>query len=123
MGTPDYPQGHKQMAQPAIQQGRLLARNLNNGSFTQAFVYHDKGSMATIGRNLAVADLKKTHLSGFIAWLAWMFVHLVSLLGMRNKLTVLINWIWAYFTYGTSLRIIIRSTRYPLRSRWGENNQ
>lgn len=123
MVTPDYPKGHPQMAQPAIQQGRLLARNLNNGSFTQAFVYHDKGSMATIGRNLAVADLKKTHLSGFIAWLAWMFVHLVSLLGMRNKLTVLINWIWAYFTYGTSLRIIIRSTRYPLRSRWGENNQ
>lgn len=121
MTSEKWPRGLPQVAQPAIQQSRLLARQLNKGAFTTPFRYRDKGSMATIGRNLAVADLNKTHLSGFIAWLAWMFVHLVSLLGMRNKLTVLINWIWAYFTYGTALRIIIRSTRYPLRSRWTES--
>lgn len=122
MPTADYPRGLPQLAQPAIQQGKCLARNLNEGSFNTPFRYKDKGSMATVGRNLAVADLKKTHLSGFIAWLAWMFVHLISLLGMRNKLAVLINWIWSYFTYGSSLRIIIRSTRYPLRSRWKDDS-
>lgn len=122
MPTPDYPRGLPQLAQPAIQEGKNLAKNLNGNTFTSPFRYNDKGSMATVGRNLAVADLGKTHMSGFIAWLAWMFVHLISLLGMRNKIAVLVNWIWAYFTYGTSLRVLIRSTRYPLRSRWKDDN-
>ena len=74
--------------------------------------------MATIGRNRAVVDMKKLHLSGFFAWLTWMFVHLMSLLGMRNKITVLVNWIWAYFNYSTSLRLLIHPSRYPLRKRW-----
>ena len=82
------------------------------------FRYNDKGSMATIGRNRAVVDMKKAHMSGFIAWLAWMFVHLMSLLGMRNKITVLVNWIWAYFNYSTSLRLLIRPSRWPDRERW-----
>lgn len=120
MQTQDYPNGHPQLAQVAIQQGRLLARQLNEGNFSRSFRYVDKGSMATVGRNLAVADLKHMHLKGTLAWLAWMFVHLISLLGMRNKLTVLINWVWAYFTYSTSLRILLHSTKYPLRTRWGE---
>ncbi|MDE6306260.1 MAG: NAD(P)/FAD-dependent oxidoreductase, partial [Muribaculaceae bacterium] len=90
------------------------------GSFDRQFIYKDKGAMATIGRNRAVADLKGIHLYGRVAWFAWMFVHLISLLGMRNKLTVLINWTWAYFSYSSSLRLLIRPDRYPLRSRWGE---
>ena len=108
------------MAQVAIQQGRLLAKQLNAGEFTESFRYVNKGSMATVGRNLAVADLKGIHMKGWLAWVAWMFVHLISLLGMRNKITVLINWMWSYFTYSTSLRILLHSTKFPLRRRWGE---
>lgn len=115
-----YPHGYPQLAQVAIQQARLLAQQLNDGEFTTEFRYNDKGSMATVGKNRAVADLKHLHMGGAIAWLAWMFVHLLTLMGMRNKLTALINWIWSYFTYNTSLRLLIHTTRYPLRSRWGE---
>ncbi len=114
-----YPKGHPQLAQVAIQQAKNLATNLNKNT-DKAFHYRDKGSMATVGRNLAVVDMNHFHLYGWPAWLTWMFVHLISLLGMRNKVTVLINWMWAYFTYNTSLRLLIHTTRYPLRSRWGE---
>ena len=127
-GDPAYPKGHPQLAQVAIQQGRLVARNLNaqadvragkrKAHEPEAFRYKDKGAMATIGRNRAVVDMKHARLSGFSAWLAWMFVHLISLLGMRNKITVLINWIWAYFNYSPSLRLLIHPCRYPLRKRW-----
>lgn len=116
-----YPRGHPQLAQVAIQQARCLAANLNAGEFEVPFSYKDKGAMATVGRNRAVADLKYIHLYGRPAWFTWMFVHLISILGMRNKLTVLINWVWAYFTYGTSLRLLLHPTKYPLRSRWGES--
>lgn len=119
MTSADYPGGHPQLAQVAIQQAKNLAENLNRQT-SKPFSYRDKGSMATVGRNLAVADLKHMHLYGWPAWLTWMFIHLISLLGMRNKITVLINWTWAYFTYNTSLRLLIHTTRYPLRSRWGE---
>ena len=117
-----YPRGYPQLAQVAIQQARLLAKHLNQGEFTTAFSYVDKGSMATVGRNRAVADLKHIHLYGRPAWASWMFVHLISILGMRNKLSVLINWIWAYFTYSTSLRLLIHPTRYPLSPRWGNED-
>lgn len=115
-----YPRGLPQLAQVAIQQARLLARQINSGQFTKEFKYKDKGSMATVGRNLAVAELPHLQLGGFMAWMMWMFVHLISILGMRNKANVLLNWIWEYFTYNTSLRILLHSTRYPLRKRWGE---
>ncbi|MCH5319809.1 MAG: NAD(P)/FAD-dependent oxidoreductase [Paramuribaculum sp.] len=122
MTSPDFPKGMPQLAQVAIQQARHLAEVLNADGKKEIkpFEYNDKGSMATVGRNLAVADLYKIHLSGRPAWFTWMFIHLISILGMRNKVTVLINWIWAYFTYSTSLRLLIHTTRYPLRSRWGE---
>ncbi len=120
MMTEKYPKGHPQMAQPAIQQGRNLAKNLNDGSLTSKFVYHDKGSMATVGKNRAVADLNKGSIGGWLAWMAWMFIHLISLMGMRNKLNVLLNWIWNYFTYSTSLRLLMRPTQYPLRRHWGD---
>lgn len=110
-----YPRGYPQLAQVAIQQARTLAKNLNSGGWAHAFRYNDKGSMATIGRNKAVADLHRIHLSGFPAWFAWMFVHLISILGMRNKAVVLTNWMWAYFTYPTSLRLLLRASKYPAR--------
>lgn len=115
-----YPRGLPQLAQVAIQQAKLLAKQINIGKFSKEFKYNDKGSMATVGRNLAVAELPHLRLGGFPAWLVWMFVHLISILGMRNKANVLLNWIWEYFTYNTSLRILLHSTRYPLRKRWGE---
>jgi NADH dehydrogenase len=117
----DYPKGHPQLAQVAIQQAALLAKHLNKGEFKQAFKYNDKGSMATVGRNRAVADLNHMHLYGRPAWLAWMFVHLISILGMRNKISVLMNWIWAYCTYSTSLRLLIHTSKFPLRRRWNED--
>lgn len=110
-----YPRGCPQLAQVAIQQSRNLAKNFNSGNMEREFVYRDKGSMATIGRNRAVADLWHFQLTGFVAWFVWMFVHLISLLGMRNKLVVLTNWVWAYFSYPTSLRLLFHPSRYPLR--------
>lgn len=118
-GDESWPDGHPQLAQVAIQQGRLVARNLNRSvqrpgnARLREFSYRDKGSMATIGRNRAVVDMGKLHLGGFPAWMAWMGVHLLSLLGMRNKITVLINWMWAYFNYASSLRLIIRPSKLP----------
>ena len=113
-----YPHGHPQMAQPAIQQARNLAKNLNAGEFTSKFEYYDKGSMATIGKNKAVADIKGFSFSGFFEWLTWLFIHLISILGMRNKLSVMVNWFWNYLFYSTSLRLLLRPTKYPLRKHW-----
>lgn len=108
-----YPKGCPQLAQPAIQQAKTLAKNLNADSFTNPFVYKDKGSMATIGRNRAVVDLKCFHFSGFYAWITWMLVHLLTLLGMRNRAVVLINWIWSYFGFSSSLRMILQGAHHP----------
>lgn len=110
-----FPRGCPQLAQPAIQQGRCLAKNLNAGKFEQPFSYYDKGSMATIGRNRAVVDMGKIHFRGFIAWVAWMAVHLVTLLGMRNKTVVFINWIWSYFGFSTSLRMLLKGASKPIQ--------
>ncbi len=120
MVSDEYPAGHPQMAQPAIQQARNLAKNLNLGEFKSPFRYHDKGSMATIGKNKAVADLPKYSFSGVFAWLAWLLIHLLSILGMRNKLSVLSNWAWNYLFYSTSLRLLFRPTKYPERRHWGD---
>ena len=93
--------------------GRLLADNLMNPHKAKPFRYKDKGAMATVGRNRAVVQLRHLEFSGFMAWLAWMFIHLISILGFRNRLTVLINWIWAYFNYSTSLRLLIQPASQP----------
>lgn len=120
MESEEYPKGHPQMAQPAIQQAENLAKNMNAGGWHTPFTYRDKGSMATVGKNRAVVDLKHASFGGFLAWLMWMFIHLISILGMRNKITVLLNWVWNYVTYSTSLRLLLRPTRYPLRRHWGD---
>jgi NADH:ubiquinone reductase (H+-translocating) len=96
----------------AMQQGRHAARNvlrMIKGRKPQRFRYWDKGTMATIGRNKAVADLKFMHLSGRLAWLAWLFVHIVFLVGFRNRLLVLFQWAWAYFTFDKGARLITRN--------------
>jgi len=95
-----------------MQQGRHAARNILgmiDGRKPQRFWYFDKGSMATIGRNKAVADLKLLHLSGIPAWLAWLFVHIIFLVGFRNRLAVLFQWAWAYFSFNKGARLITRN--------------
>jgi NADH dehydrogenase len=111
METPKYPKGHPQVAQVAIQQANLLASNilrLENGKTLKEFEYKDKGSMATIGRHLAVADLPVGKFKGYIAWFMWSVVHLLALVGVKNRLFTFLNWIWSYFTYDQSLRVLIK---------------
>ena len=106
----EYPNGHPQLAQVAIQQGRLLAKNLQRlekNKELKAFHYHNLGAMATVGRNRAIAEFSKIRMHGFVAWLMWLFVHLRSILGVRNKIIVLFNWIWNYVSYSQSLRMIV----------------
>lgn len=109
----NFPQGHPQLAQVALQQGENLAANLIavlHGQPLTAFAYSDKGSLAIIGRNKAVADIPKpaVHFQGFIAWVTWLFVHLFSLITYRNRLTTVANWTVTFFTKDQSLRMIIR---------------
>ena len=111
METEKYPKGHPQMAQPAIQQGDLLAENLinmQNNKSLKTFEYNDKGSMATIGRNKAVVDLPKFHFHGVFAWFVWMFIHLISLIGFKNKAVVFLNWAYNYIRFDREARLIIR---------------
>ncbi|GAB3730596.1 NAD(P)/FAD-dependent oxidoreductase [Spirosoma lituiforme] len=112
MKLEDYPKGHPGVAQPAIQQGEHLAKNLRRlikNEPTEPFKYFDKGSLAIVGRSRAVADLPgNIHLGGFIAWIAWLFVHIWYLVGFRSKLVVFSNWVYRLFTYERGTRIIIR---------------
>ncbi len=111
MESQEYPQGHPMMAQPALQQGRLLGENLVrliHKKSMKPFEYNDKGSMATIGRNLAVVDLPHYHFSGVFAWFVWMFVHLLSLIGFKNKAVVFLNWVYNYIRFDREGRLIIR---------------
>lgn len=111
METEKYPQGHPQVAQVALQQAKNLAKNLLNiqsGKTHVPFEYKDKGSMATVGRNRAVVDLPSLRFAGFPAWMVWMFVHLMSIVGVKNRLVIFINWLWNYMTYDQSLRLILR---------------
>jgi len=106
-----YPKGHPQVAQVAIQQAVALSKHFKNISTNKSsvgFSYKDLGSMATIGRNKAVADLPNIKFAGFFAWLVWMFIHLMSLVGGKNRLFAFINWAWSYITFDQSLRLIIK---------------
>lgn len=110
MKTPNYPNGHPQLANVAVNQGRILAKNLNNllrTEKTKQFEYRNLGSLATIGRNKAVVDFPFVKFSGFFAWIFWMFIHLMLILSVKNKLIIFINWAWGYFTKDTSLRLIM----------------
>ena len=121
MLTGELPQGHPMLAQVAIQQGKHLAKNLKaswNGRVMKPFRYKYKGTMATVGRNKAVAELyNQIKLSGFVGWFVWMWVHLVSLVGFRNRLVVLLNWVVNYFSYDRKIRLIIRPVDRPGRQK------
>lgn len=112
MISEDYPRGHPQVAQPAIQQANNLANNfpkiLKGNKKLKPFIYKDKGSMATIGRNKAVVDLKTLKFGGFFAWLIWMFIHLISLVGFKNKIVILFSWVFNYTNYNKGSRLIVR---------------
>ncbi len=114
MATPKYPKGHPQVANVAINQARNLARNLNalvKNKPLKDYEYFDKGSMATIGKHKAVVDLPFIRFQGYFAWFVWMFLHLMLILSIRNKLIVFINWAFNYFTRDTSLRLILQERK------------
>ncbi|MFT5251744.1 MAG: NADH dehydrogenase [Flavobacteriales bacterium] len=114
MESLDFPDGHPMMAQPAMQQGTLLGKNIIRliaNKQMEPFTYNDKGSMATIGRNNAVMDLPNYHFSGVFAWFVWMFVHLFSLIGFKNKAVVFLNWVYNYIRFDREGRLIIRPFR------------
>jgi NADH dehydrogenase len=106
-----YPDGHPQVAQVAIQQARQLADNfsrMRGRESLKEFKYRDLGTMATVGRHLAVVELPYVRFHGVSAWFVWMFIHLMGIIGVKNKLMIFINWAWKYFTYDQATRIIIR---------------
>ena len=114
METPLYPQGHPQVANVAIGHAENLARNLlrqvkSKRQFLE-YEYKDKGSMATVGKHLAVVDIPKPkiHFGGWLAWFVWMSLHLVLIVGVKNRLQIFINWVYKYFTYDQSLRLIFK---------------
>ena len=107
----NYPNGHPQLAQVAIQQGQLLASNLKRvmqNEHLRPFSYNDKGSMAIISKYNAVADLPKFSFTGFFAWMTWLFIHIIPLVGFRNKLKLAFSWFWSFITNDPTLRLIIR---------------
>ena len=122
METPLYPHGHPQVASVAIAQGVLLAANLRKlemkSRHEEEFEYYDKGSMATVGRNLAVVDIPKPrlHFKGLFAWMIWMGLHLMLLLGVKNRLAVFSNWLYNYLTYDQNLRLIFKAFYRPLKN-------
>lgn len=112
---PKYPHGHPQLSPVAIQQGDLLAKNFmsmatGKNDSLKSFSYFDKGTMATVGRKLAVVDLAKPkwHFGGFLAWLTWMFLHLMLILGIKNRFSIFFNWMYKYFTKDQNLRLIFK---------------
>lgn len=113
MITDKNPKGHPQVAQVALQMATNLSKNLNKIAKQDTankvpFSYKDRGSLATIGRHAAVADLGKLHFGGVVAWWLWLWVHILSIIGMKNKVLVFIDWVWSYVTYDVSLRLFIR---------------
>ncbi len=124
MATPAYPEGHPQVAQPAIQQGEQLGANLKRVLSQQPmrpFRYDDKGTMATIGRHRAVGDIqlfgKQYHITGWLGWLAWSFVHVLALVSFRNRLAVFLAWGWNYLTQDKGMRYIIGKAKAPIKER------
>ncbi len=106
---PDYANGHPQVAPVAMQMGELVAENLKKNT-QNPFKYNNQGAMATVGRNKAVVDLGKIKFQGFFAWVVWMFVHLISIMGMKNRILIFINWVWNYITFDQSLRLMMKPT-------------
>lgn len=109
-GDPDYPDGHPQLAQVAMQQADLVSKNIRrmeNGEEPETFSYKNLGTMATIGRKRAVVEIGNLKFGGFTAWILWLVVHIRSILGVKNKTSVFLNWMWNYINYTQSLRLIL----------------
>jgi len=129
MVTDKNPKGHPMLAPVAIQQGQLLAKNIHrviNKKPLKPFKYTDKGALATVGRNKAIGDLPRVFIKGFLGWIIWLFVHLMYLVGFRNKLVVVTNWIWNYFSYDRGIRLIVRpyiKPNDPITKKLAEENQ
>jgi NADH dehydrogenase len=120
METPTYPKGHPQVANVAINQARNLAKNLKKIAQqkpTKEYTYEDRGSMATIGRNKAVVDLPRFKFKGYFAWVVWMFLHLMLILSVRNKLIIFINWAWTYISKDTSLTLMLIPSKRILKNK------
>lgn len=124
MATEGYTEGHPQVAQPALQQGRLLGKNLKRALTQQSmqpFRYADKGTMATIGRHRAVGDIqlfgKQYHITGWLGWLGWSLVHVLALVSFRNRIAVFLAWAWNYFTQDKGMRYIIGKSKAPLKEK------
>ena len=116
METAKYPKGHPQVANVAIGQGKLLAKNMSKlmtGAPLKEYEYKDLGSMATIGKHKAVVELPFIKFKGYFAWFVWMFLHLMLILSVRNKLIIFINWAWNYFSKNSSLRLILKDDDHP----------
>lgn len=114
----NFPTGHPQVAQVAIQQGELLGRNLRrlwDGMPMRSFAYNDKGSMAIISKYKAVADLPKFSFKGIMAWFIWLFIHIIPLIGFRNKAKLAFSWLWSFVTNDPTLRLVIRPDDKPSR--------
>jgi NADH:ubiquinone reductase (H+-translocating) len=115
--TPNYPNGHPQVAPVAMQMAKVVAFNIlqqiNSGNKVKTFTYNNQGSMATVGRNLAVVDVPKPKISigGFLAWCIWMGLHLMLILGIKNRFFIFVNWLYNYFTYDQSLRLIFKQEK------------
>jgi NADH:ubiquinone reductase (H+-translocating) len=131
MEEPAWPNGHPQVAPVAMQMADMLAENLRNIEMRSSkkalleFVYNDKGSMATVGRNLAVVDMPKPrlHFGGFLAWMIWMGLHLMLILGVKNRFFVFINWLYNYITYDQNLRLIFTNKKETFSNEVEKNNQ
>ena len=114
----NFPNGHPQVAQVAIQQGQLLAKNFKrmiDGQPLKPFAYNDKGSLAIISKYKAVADLPKLFFKGFFAWMVWLFIHIIPLIGFRNKIKLAFSWMWSFITNDPTLRLIIRPEKKPVK--------
>ena len=112
MPTPKYPNGHPQLANVAISQAVQLARNFKRelkGKSRKEFEYHNKGTMATVGKRKAVVDLPGFSFQGFFAWLTWMFVHLMLILSVKNRLFIFLNWMMSYFANDSTLRLMLKA--------------
>lgn len=122
----DFQNGHPQVAQVGLQQAGNLAKNLKkivSGEKMKPFHYMDRGSLATIGKNLAVADLPGMKMQGFLAWILWLFVHLMAIVGVKNRFFILINWVWNYFTSDQSLRVLIRPKKRSFTDRASQKHK
>lgn len=119
MSTNKYPNGHPQLAAVAIEQAKVLAKNfvrLERGTVLQPYEYHDKGSMATVGKRKAVVDLPSFSFQGRLAWFTWMLVHLMLILSVKNKISIFVNWVYSYFSKDSTLRVLLKPAEKEVRN-------